>query len=93
MATFAPQEPITLTRRSAASYELASAPDALMAHLERVGYIRQPGRNPHERARLRTRGGRLVVIYRSGTVLVQGVYTEATHSILRQFVSEQGALV
>lgn len=70
-----------LTPRSPVSFVVNSI-EGLVAWLQRASWHELPGRSPSEHSRL-VRGRRLVVLYHTGTVLVQGPYPEETIAELR----------
>lgn len=77
---------LRLTRRSPVSFT-ANDVEMLAAWLGRRGWHALPGRSPSEHIRL-VCGRRLVVLYHSGSVLVQGPHTELTLELLGQLESE-----
>jgi ribonuclease HIII len=93
MATFTTAK-VTLARRSGSSYQLeAGSLDDLAAHLEGLQFWREPPRSPHEYARYRSGRGALVVLYHTGTVLVQGQQQQQTHGQLARLVTESEGLL
>jgi ribonuclease HIII len=80
--------PIVLRRRSSCSFDTDPAALAgLQAWLEIRGFARESGRSAHEVCRLRTRGA-LIVLYASGSVLVQGANVPQTMALLGQLESD-----
>ena len=72
---------IRLRSQSSISFETANVP-GLGSWLEDRGFIFQRGRVLAEYGRYR-RSGQLVVLYNSGSVLVQGTEVESTLDLLR----------
>jgi predicted TIM-barrel fold metal-dependent hydrolase len=56
-------------------------------------FWREDPRSPHERTRLRSGRGALVVVDHSGAVVVQGTNKQQTQRQLARFVKEQGVLL
>lgn len=56
------------------------------------GFTKQPGRSPHEAARYVSDIRQLIVLYRNGTVLVQGQRQGTTRAILAELVPEVAPL-
>jgi hypothetical protein len=82
---------LALLRRSRSSYTLqVGTLDDLGAYLEGLQFWREPGRSPHEYVRYRSGRGAMVVVYHTGTVLVQGQQPQQTHAQLRHFVAGEG---
>lgn len=69
-----------LARAGVASYH-SGDPALLATWLESRGWQRADGRSTSEYARLWL-GPQLVVLYHSGTALIQGLQPEATHALL-----------
>lgn len=75
---------LALRRRSPSSFDCWNIP-ALAEWLEAHGLDPRPGRISSEYGRY-CRGGQLVVLYHSGSVVVQGTETERSVALLEQLV-------
>jgi hypothetical protein len=71
-----------LQRAGVASYR-ATDPALLAAWLEQRGWQKADPRSPSEHARFWC-GPRLIVVYNTGTALIQGLQPELTHALLSE---------
>jgi len=93
MATYHPSRELPgalhLRRRSAVSFDASNTAE-LATWLCRRAFRRLPTRSQHEYARLQ-RGPSLVIVYHSGSVLVQGANPEPALELLRSLAGNVGA--
>jgi hypothetical protein len=78
---------IVLHRRTPSSYGCNNVA-ALAAYLRQQGYGAVPTRTTTEYARMQ-RDTSLIVVFHSGTVLLQGRDTSSAHRLLAPFVREE----
>ncbi len=77
---------LALRRRTPSSYGCVHV-EALTSLLCAHGWYTSPPTNPTEYVRLTNERGQLLVLYHTGTVLVQGKHADDTHTQLAPLVT------
>ena len=80
----------TLVKKSPSSYRCA-VPQSFGAWLVEQGYRTEDPRSEHEYLRLH-KGASLIVVYRSGSVILQGGDLETPRELFKELILEPGQL-